>query len=305
MALVRYLCAVTYRVLPRLRLCSLSLGLLLSAGLLAQGTNPFELGPDAAPAATEEGAPPPPANPFDLTASAAPGDVPAPPPVLPAVEEPPADPTGPDRGFLFGVFVGLSLLATLLVVLLRSDLQKAYRAFLNENLLTQYYREQAGAVSGGLLLLYGFSLLSVGTYVFLLVRHAERLPTAAPGSSLSVVLLGVAGLVLLKQLVLYLAGRTFGLEASAGRYAFLLLVFSIVLGFGLFPFAALLAFGPAPWTGALVLASLLGLSGLLAFRYLRALFIGAPLLAKHRFHFFLYLCSIEIAPVLLLWKALS
>ena len=275
--------------------------LLLSRGSVGQTGNPFELGTEAGPPAAAEGAPTAPANPFDLTTDGPAAPVTAPAPAPPeALPDLPSDP----RGFLFGLFVGLSLLGTLLVVLLRTDLRKAYRAFLNENLLSQYYREQAGVASGGLQLLYAFSLLSVGTYVFLLLADG-RPPAAGAWGTWALTLGAVAGLVLLKQLAVFLTGRIFARPKPAGRYGFLLLVFGIVLGFALLPFSALLAFGPAGWTDGLVIASLLGVAGLLIFRYLRGLFLAAPLLRGARFHFFLYLCSIEIAPVLLLWKALN
>ena len=280
------------------------LSVLLVSGQ-AQTGNPFELGPrPAAPTAAAVPVASPPANPFELSAPAGefiPAGVPTPVPP-PATEAPVAD--GDERA-LFGLFVGLSLLLTLVVVLLRSDLRKCYQAFLNENLLNGLYRTQTGVATPPLQLLHLSFLFSGGFYLLLLVRSVGAQPfTSVVGSYFACFgLLGAA--VALKHLGLFALGRIFPLQKPLGRYSFTIMIFSIILGFGLYPFSALLAFGPETLQEPIKWASF-GFVGLLYFfRSARALFNAGALPLQRAFHFFLYLCSIEIAPILLLWKALS
>ena len=271
----------------------------------AQSGNPFELGSrPAAPTAAAAPAAPPPGNPFELSPPAG-GTVPATAPTMPPARTTEAPIADSDERVLFGLFVGLSLLLTLVVVLLRSDLRKCYQAFLNENLLNGLYRNQAGAATPPLQLLHLSFLFSGSFYLLLLVRSAGAQPFASVVGSYFACfgLLGAA--VALKHLGLFALGRIFPLQKPLGRYSFTIMVFSIILGFGLYPFSALLAFGPETLQEPIKWASF-GFVGLLYFfRSARALFNAGALPLQRAFHFFLYLCSIEIAPVLLLWKALS
>jgi hypothetical protein len=112
--------------------------------------------------------------------------------------------------------------------------------------------------------------------------------------------LGIAGLFLAKQLVLIILRLIFPVETEVKRYIFLILVFSITIGILLVPINLLFAYGPEGSEQTVLYVS----SGLFAliylFRALRSLLIANKFLAFHRFHFLLYICIVEIAPVLII-----
>lgn len=268
----------------------------------AQAGNPFDLG--SQPSAHEAAASRPsviPGNPFELRDTAA---VPA---RTAAAVGPVPTTSAPtdDRRAVFGWFIGISLLLTLAVVLLRGELRKCYAAFLNENLLNALHRDQTGLASPPLQLLHLVFLVTGGFYLFLLLRTFGLLPFSTVAANFLTCLTALAGAVALKHTTLLLLATVFPLRKALGRYSFTVLTFSIILGFGLYPFCALLAFGPNHLHPYVVWASIIGIGLLYLFRSIRALFGAGSLPTQRAFHFLLYLCSIEIAPILLLWKALS
>ena len=266
----------------------------------AQTANPFELGPRPVPPA--EAATAGPVNPFELRDTAV-GEA-APLPLAPPAPAPPNDGDA-ERRSVFGYFIGLSLLLTLAVVLLRGELAKAYAAFLNDNLLGGLYRDQAGPAGPPLQLLHLIALCAGAFYLLLLLRALGALPEGRTGYHYLLCAIALLGGMAFKHGLLWLLGCLFPLRQELGRYSFTVLIFTILLGFGLYPFVALLAFGPASFQPVVIYASLAFVLLLYGFRSVRALFHAGSLPTRRAFHFFLYLCSVEIAPILLLWKALS
>jgi hypothetical protein len=115
------------------------------------------------------------------------------------------------------------------------------------------------------------------------------------------ILLGlVTGIFVLKHLLIKIIANIFPISKEMRLYAFTITIFCSVLGFFLIPLNAFLAYAPdslilsAFWisTGVIILTYL--------FRALRSFFIGGRYIASHQFHFLLYICTVEIAPFLVL-----
>ncbi len=267
--------------------------------------NPFDLTPRLAPAAGigqravpawQSG------NPFDVAHA-----VVAAPLAAPRVKKiKPARPALSDRekygAFIFAVTVSSLFLATILITMFRSVYQRAWRGLLNENMLNQIYRERQATGALPYYILYVFSMICMGTFIFL----AARLLGANQGQALwpwwGACVAGVLGLLLAKHGVLAYLGTVFGIEKETGTYSFTIMIFGILLGLGLLMANVCLAYGPEAYRKQ-VLFTAFGIIGLVyVFRSLRGLFIANNFLASHPFHFFLYLCIVEIAPVFVLIK---
>jgi hypothetical protein len=96
----------------------------------------------------------------------------------------------------------------------------------------------------------------------------------------------------------------FPLDAELRKYNFLIIIFNCVLGLFLVPFNLLIAFSAETGVQQLLLVS--WMLGLVAIFTLIAAFEQAQSVLnfyrKAPFHFLLYFCTVEIAPVLLLVK---
>lgn len=207
-----------------------------------------------------------------------------------------------NRGALFGAIIVLSLLLAFLFAGFRSSFRKAYQNVINANILKQSYREMTTIGQAPLNLWYIFSWLSLGFFVFLLIRHYGTSPSTGFFTTLFYCIGSVSVLILLKHFVLFFIGSVFPVRKEVQLYNFLIVIFGIALGVLLVPFNILIAYLPEEFTQSAVYGALGLLLILYVLRTFRGLLISNRFLTFHRFHFLLYLCAIEIAPVIILLK---
>jgi hypothetical protein len=205
-----------------------------------------------------------------------------------------------NRSIYLGASILILLLLTSLLAVNRALVRKAYRAIANDNYLRFLYREYK-TMPWLYWLFYLHFFLNAGffTYMFLDFYNWYE------GSSVLVLLLCillVMGTYLLKHLSLGTIASAFPVEKEASLYGFVTILVNILLGLALLPINLLIAFGPESlvimtlWTGISLVVLLY------FFRQLKGLFISGRLVRSYLFHFFLYLCSAEIAPLLIVGK---
>jgi hypothetical protein len=107
---------------------------------------------------------------------------------------------------------------------------------------------------------------------------------------------------LLKSALVYATGLIFGTVESARQYQLNILIFNHIIGILLFP-VSILAFY---WNNTLLLiAGIVIVSLLLLYRLFRGVLTGLNNKGYNLFYLFLYLCTLEILPMLLLFKLIS
>ena len=288
-------------------------GLLLvlatAGGLLAQnGQNPFELKPrlSAEEADVPLSADTLPSNPFEIVAPPSSGDAPV---SIESIEEgdsgqvvAPSSSESRYRRFLFTIVIQLFLLLTILFTLFRSIPARAYRAFINDNILSQLHREQGSIVSVPYFLFYLFFFFNGGFFLFLLSWHYGIMLADRHWVSFIMLTGGLAGIFAVKHLLLKILEAVLPVQKELRVYSFTIIIFSIVLGFLLIPFNLLIAYGPADAVSGVIVLSVTMLGLVYAFRFIRGVFIAGRFVALHLFHFLLYICTVEIAPALIVAK---
>lgn len=209
---------------------------------------------------------------------------------------------GMSEGFLFSVLLVIFGVLVFSIAANRSIVGKAWRSFLNDNALALVQREAFGLVgSTPYYLLYGSFVLNAGLFVFLVTR-AFKGELFNNWKFLLLCMLGAGTIFVTKHLMLKAIGWLFPVKSEMDRYNFLMIVFNCVLGLFLMPFNFLLAYATVEYR-FLVLFWILGLIGIFyLYRGTRAGQIGLKFLGTDQFHFLLYLCAVEIAPVLFLVK---
>lgn len=246
-------------------------------------------------------------NPFDLVQHRPPGMVKT---LLEDVAEPfepatllPHGDTLPKQG----VFWVLTILLGLLSVSIASNrtaVDRAWRGFLNDNGLTVAQREASGLVGNTpYIFLYANFLLNAAVFIFLLTRVFAG--GEYNNARFLLLCLGIAcALFLVKHLFVGLLGNLYPVGAEVRRYSFLIMLFNCVLGLFLLPFNVLLAFaGDGELIKQFIAFWMLGLVAIFyAYRSWRSSTIARKFLIADQFHFLLYLCTVEIAPVIVLVK---
>lgn len=203
---------------------------------------------------------------------------------------------------IFWVLVLISGFAAFSIAANRSAVTKSWMSFLSDNGLNVVQRE-AFSLSGTTpyYLLYASFVLNAGLFCFLVFRSFQG-QEFNNFSFLLLCMFGAAFSFLFKHMMIKTTGWLFPVQKETQRYNFLMIVFNCILGLFLLPFNFVLAFASDDYRLFLVFWTL-GLVGIFyIYRAYRALGIGAKFLGTDQFHFLLYLCTVEIAPVLLLIK---
>lgn len=244
-------------------------------------------------------------NPFDVVPHKKPGVV----QVLAENETEPFTPFsliphggGMSQATIFWVLLVLAGYLAFSIAANRSAVSKAWLSFLSENGLNVMQRETFGLTGNApYYFLYGSFVLNAGLFIFLVVRAF----TGEAYNNLLFLLMCMfgAGIAFVsKHFMIKATGWLFPVTKETQRYNFLMIVFNCILGLFLMPFNFLLAFSNPSFRFFLVFWTL-GLVGIFyIYRAVRSAGIGVKFLGTDQFHFLLYLCVVEIAPVLLVIK---
>lgn len=247
-------------------------------------------------------------NPFDLSAPTQPGrKITSKSGVVKKIAKPRRLPN-PTRypGFLLGAMLVSLLLLTFFITFFRNLYGRAYQAMLNDNLLNQAYRDRQSGAGQAYMILYSLFFINGGLFVFLLLRHKK---VVLPGETHLINLLYCVGAVLLvvlfKHLLLRIIGAIFPIGKEISAYSFTIMIFGIMISLFLGPANFLIAYAPESFTALLINGTLGILVLFYLLRSLRGAFIANNYLLYYKFHFLLYLCTVEIAPALALVKIIS
>jgi len=206
----------------------------------------------------------------------------------------------------FYLLCGLLFLLGIIRLAFGKYFQDLFRlVFRNTSFRQKQLREQLLQTPLASLLLNVFFLLSGGIYISLLLQHYHKVSPDDFWEVTGITISGLALLYLLKFTVLKVIGWVFSLRQAMNTYGFIVFLINKLAGLFLVPFLLFIAFSAEDvLEGALVLSWIM-LAILFLVRYLIAWRAIATEVKVSSFHFFLYLCAFEVAPLLLIYKALS
>lgn len=195
----------------------------------------------------------------------------------------------PSKFFL--VFLSL-VLVTLAFSFFRDLIQKLFNSFFYQNDLIGLIKEIRS--SGPLILL---PLVIVGIFncsIFLVL-----------GFNISVYqcLLYISGFVFLKIIIIQIIGKIYPIQIPIQNYTIILLFYLGALGILLTPINLLLAFSSLPFIYSLIAGGVL-LSLVIVIGFFRSFIINIKWISTNKFHFLLYICTVEFAPFLVIYKIL-
>jgi hypothetical protein len=210
----------------------------------------------------------------------------------------------PDRDLYFYVLLGLFFYFAMVRTLFRKYINNMVSIFLRITLRQQQLREQLLQSPFPSMMLNIFFVLVGGFYASLLLEYYKF--HAHPNFWIQT-LYCVAILALIyvgKFVILKFTGWVFNLSKATDTYIFIVFLVNKMLGILLLPFLVLIAFYSGQAQQVFVTLSLILIVVLFAYRFI---FSFGPIRAEIKvnpFHFFLYLCAFEIAPLLLIYKVL-
>ncbi len=203
------------------------------------------------------------------------------------------------RTLLFVFFLIQLILLTIAVSLDRSEVNRLLRAMANDNYLNLVRRDLKGdfPLQYGLFYLIFISQLSLFLWLIFQIEFIDGRPL-----SFWMCILTVTLIYLFRHAGMKLIAYIFPVEREARQFNFTIAVFNMLLGLFLLPVNAFIGFAAPSVATLFVYLGLILVAGFYILRQLRGLFIASQYVMFHRFHFFLYLCTVEIAPVLIVLK---
>ncbi|MEO1435929.1 MAG: DUF4271 domain-containing protein, partial [Bacteroidota bacterium] len=204
---------------------------------------------------------------------------------------------------LFLLFLGILL--ALLNALFRSDLQRVWRTFGSLNQANFNYRQLAGSFRWSTLFFFLFFFLSGGLFLFYLLSYFGVQLSVGGWGAVAALVGALVVITLGRMLVLGFIRGVFPFGQEIGFFQFNINQFNFVMGLVLFPMVIALAFVQEQLHQIILWISIFAVGGIYIFRTIRGLFIAREYLLFHKFHFFLYLCTVEIAPLVILLKLVT
>ncbi len=153
------------------------------------------------------------------------------------------------------------------------------------------------------LLLNVFFAFVVGLYTYIALQYYATTPVTNKYKLLAICILLIGIIYCIKYLGLSILGWLFKVKAATSSYSFTVFYFNKVLGIVLLPFVLYLLLSPIV-NGTIITIAGIFIVLLIAYRYVLAYISLQKTVQMNVLHFFLYLCAVELMPLLLLSKAI-
>lgn len=211
-----------------------------------------------------------------------------------------------DKDQIFYLLCGLFFILGILRLIFSKYFQDLFRlVFRNTSFRQKQLREQMLQTPLASLLMNLFFVLVGGVYISFMLQYYERVIPGRFWTLTGMCTAAVALLYLLKFIVLKVTGWVFAVSDTMDAYSFIVFLVNKLLGLFLLPFIVLIAFAVNGLQTFAVTGSLILVGLLFIYRYVLAYATAIREVKVSRFHFFLYLCAFEVAPLVLIYRALS
>jgi len=219
--------------------------------------------------------------------------------------ETPEDTGGIPNIWMGGIVLILGVLMAILNSAHGSELSRTMRSFTSKNMLNFNYRSQKGRITTMYLLAYSMYAISMGAFLYLLGWYFKVPMLTGSIYSALICMAFVAVVMLAKHLLIQVIGWIMPFDKELNQYGYTMAVFNQVIGVALLPFIIVAAFAPDPFKKIALFGGVAVILLIYLYRSIRGVMIGGRFMSLHKFHFFLYLCTVEIAPLLILVKVLG
>lgn len=244
-------------------------------------------------------------NPFEVR-----GDRPKSPPVSTPNEENKMDSTEDEvvspstfklRYLIFGI---ISLLITTLCISSnRYRFNQLVKSTWNSNQLFNLYRETDAWKNGQSFFLYLIFLLNSSLFFFIAQQMKFFGAEISFGWKMS--LMVISAVYLTRHLAMMLISWIYPLTPTIGIYNYSIGVNNIVVGVFLLPITLSMVFGPHSLEIFFFYLGLFVLGLIYLIRQLKGFLLAIGMKGFNLIYFFIYLCAIDIAPILLIWRMTS
>lgn len=210
--------------------------------------------------------------------------------------------------WIFFLFLTLLGFFAYLLTIYRDEVKKSFGSFFSLSSASQQLREQENPLSPYSVAV--FSLFALGAAALALITiNRLTVSQANPANWKPIFYLllsmSIACAYFLKYGQLKLIGYVFPIKQELQYYNLMLNNSNRIFAITVVPLLFLLAYTPYNMQNFFLYTSLLLVGLLYLFAAIRTILVARETILFHKFHFFIYLCSVEIAPALILMKLIS
>ena len=205
---------------------------------------------------------------------------------------------------IFYYIVSLVLFFALMRLFFYKYVSTMFTLFFRATLRQQQLREQLLQAPLPALLMNIFFVVSMATYCTLVAVHFKMPFADNFWTTLIYAIILIASIYFIKFIFLNIVGWIFGISNVTDTYIFIVFLINKMLGIFLLPVIALLAFPSSTLLPVMLTVSYILVGGMLFYRFIISYRPVRSEIKVNRFHFFLYLCAFEIAPLILIYKVL-
>jgi hypothetical protein len=207
------------------------------------------------------------------------------------------------KDYLFYLLVGIVLLLAIIKLSFPKYFQNLYRLMFQASFRQKQTREQMMQQIFPSLLMNILFVLVGGLFIALLAQIRGWLDSTFWWLTLySIVLLAVV--YIFKYFVIQFMGWVFNVKEQASTYGFIVFLINKIIGLTLLPLLLLLAFSTGYIQEIILTIAACVVILLLVFRYIVSLTIIRSSVSVHPLHFFIYLCGVELMPMLIMYKVM-
>lgn len=208
------------------------------------------------------------------------------------------------KELLFYVITILVIIFALLRLAFFKYFNDLFRVFFRTTMKQRQIREQLMQTPLPSLVFNGFFVASAGLYINFLLHYFSFTPVNNFWLLYLYCCIGLSIIYLVKFVGLIICGWLFNMQKAADSYIFIVFIINKVIGIALLPFLVLLGFTDGTMYSVALVLSWCCVGGLLLYRFILGFAAIRNEVRFNLFHFFLYLCAFEIAPLLLIYKLL-
>lgn len=210
----------------------------------------------------------------------------------------------PNYSFEFTILLVLISILAIFKFINPSYFHNTFMAFQKPNLSARSLKEQLSQNSLASLTMDIISCISIGTFIYSVVNYYQIDLKALPVNKYLLYIYIIGGVLLYfltKFSLLKLHGYIFNIQEEVKNYAYNISLINKVLGVVLIPFSAMIMLNDYNWIQALIIISLFITIILISNTYIRSSSLFKYFLHNSIFQFFLYLCTSEIIPIVLIY----
>lgn len=204
--------------------------------------------------------------------------------------------------FIFWILFLQLLLITSLIGINREFIPKISRSISNDNFAKLIARDYSNGYNALFVILYIIFFLSLSMFIYLGLRYFTGFNGFA---KYLIILLAVVGVYFVRHIFQNMTASIFPFGKESTYYDFMIILFNVFLGLVLIPFNVIISYAPAGITQIAVFGGIGIILIFYSLRILRGMLNAYTFARNYLFHFFLYLCTCEIAPVFILVKLFS